>query len=184
MKKILLLLSVLVSLNANALFYFEPYIGYSKSSADVKVIMTTTSGIVVTSEVEEDYSDVGFGMKFGLEVMGFIGGVDYILTGGLAKFAGFVTAPLIIMPLSVSARTFLSTGFDTVDLGAAYSEAENGGFGVGVTLTAIPVVNINLDFNMVSFKATATDALNNGTNTKAVATSDYKEILLSVGYPF
>lgn len=159
----------LMSSNALAGFYIEPYVGYE------------------SGEVGDDkMTSTNFGGKLGMDMLGFAGGADVMLGSmsvtddatddsttyngqDLGVFAQF-TFPIL---LKLSATYFVQSQ-------AKHDETTISGSGtkVGIGYTGLPFVSINFDMINMNYDELKTDA---GTFD---VDSDRKSWMLSLSMPF
>jgi len=198
MKKLLLVcLFSVFTINANAGFMVEPYLGYK-----LGLSAETTSGTTVSTFKQ---SSVMYGGRAGFSNMGFSLGVDYSLASfttdvenktpittttstydttqnQLGVFVGF-QLPILA---KVWGTYFLSANQSISNLsgapGVSY-DLTGSGYGLGVGLTMFPFISINAEFRSLTYD-TIENAKGGATNGALSPEFKASELFVSVSVPF
>jgi len=152
MKKILLVLLLLVSFNANAWLWVEPYIGYDIGSKTE----------IANSSSELEYSGFTYGARLGWAWKILLLGVDLSGMSGTSTdeagleddvskstfgaFAG-VNFDLTVIGL----RAWISYFFSNKLTFSNDNEMSGGGFGIGVGITLLKFLGINFEYRGMDY---------------------------------
>lgn len=197
MRKILTaILFMSIFSTANAGLLLEPYLGYAISGEGDM----TEDGTSFKSE----YSGLTYGGRVGWSSFGFMGGIDYSLSSydvetkfnastakdGMDRsqmgiFVGFKFPVL----LRVWGTYFISADMEGADAQAVsgaqvfdsrHKLEDGSGFGLGVGLSLMPFVSVNLEYRTIEYDKLSQAGVNVTTITEKM---NMDEILLSVSLP-
>ena len=173
MTKIIALIILLFSFNANAGVYVEPYAGTETGEVTGKSYAGTTE-----TKVDKDWSGSSYGLKLGYAFLDqtFGIGLDYMsgsYTGednvdptladvdydgeDIGAFV-FLDLPLFV---KLQATYFFSSTFDGTEDSIGKATYEGSGYKAGISFTMIPFIGINVDFIQLNY-----DDVDNPTLTK------------------
>lgn len=157
MKKIIAILFLLFSLNANAWLWLEPYIGY-----DIGTSSSVTAAAVPT---DAEYNGVIYGGRLGFAWKFLMLGVDMSGLSGNAKYGsiedidvgkssfgiyGGVNFDLVAIGLRAWVSYFFTNKLDSKD-NVGFDEMKGNGFGIGAGLTLIRFIGINFEYRMSNY---------------------------------
>jgi len=163
MKKILVLLFLLISFNANAWLWIEPYAGYD-IAINTEVTGADTSGITDLGYNGFVYGGrIGFAWKIlllGVDLNGMTGSSDIEISGTeynqdvtKSNFGVFVGLNFDLTLIGFRAWvTYFFTnnlGFHNSDL--SLTEAKGNGFGLGAGITFFKFLGLNFEYHFTSY---------------------------------